>query len=262
MQRMSTRILILSLPILIFFIANCASILRKRPLTTADTSIAEIRHRVEQNYLKLNTMEAKARLSVESPQMNFVAGSKMYLKMPDSLFINLNAGLGFGLGSIFIDRQQFLFYNAFENVVISGNPDSVDFYQFLQVDIDFEDIFQIFSGIHLIKSHDNEFLSVDKNRFLIHATKGNYQVKYWIDPDKMVVTESQLVDSSGNLFAQFEYLNFIKKKNVRMPGTIRIYQPEHKSRLTLVFTSVSVNSKLKKEDFEVKIPDNVDRVIL
>jgi len=243
-------------------LSGCASIFRKVPLSIDQTSLAELRHRVEQNYLKFRSLKAKARMSIESPQISFMANSTIHLKKPDSVKIKLTAGFGLGIGSVFLDNKQFLLYNSFENTLYSGSPDSVNFQEFFPVDIRMEDFLQVFSGIQLLMSFEKEQLTVDENQFLVIGSTNIGTMKYWIDPKKFFVTKYQLINSENKILIQFEYKNFLKQNNVRLPKTIRISQPDKKTRLTLVFSNADVNPRIKESDFIIKVPDNVEKIKL
>ncbi|MBL7095291.1 DUF4292 domain-containing protein [candidate division KSB1 bacterium] len=261
MTRNIYRLLLVAI-ISVSLLSGCAGIFRKVPLSTDQTTIAEIRHRVEQNYLKFRSLKAKAVLSVESPQMSFMASSTIHLKKPDSVKIKLTAGFGLRVGSLFLDNNQFQLYNSFENKLYSGCPDSMNFQDFFPVDIKMGDFLQIFSGIQLLKSFEKELLTVDKNKYLVIGSDEYGAMKFWVDPKKFVVTEYQLIDSNNNILIQFEYKKFIKIKGVRLPKTIRIFQPERKIRLTFVFTNSDVNARMKEADFMIKVPENVKKIHL
>ncbi len=261
MAKHTYRLLIVAI-VSIALLSGCAGIFRKAPISADQTTIAELRHRVEQNYLKFRSLKANAVLSVESPQMSFMANSTIHLKKPDSLKIKLTAGFGLGIGSVFLDNKQFQLYNSFANTLYSGCPDSMNIQDFFPVDIKMEDFLQVFSGLQLLKSLEKELLTVDKKQFLVIGSFDYGAMKFWIDPKKFVVTEYQVIDSNNNILIQFEYKRFSKIKNVRLPKTIRIYQPERKTRLTLVFSNANVNSRMKKNDFLIKVPDNVEKIQL
>ncbi|OQX95875.1 hypothetical protein B6I21_03190 [candidate division KSB1 bacterium 4572_119] len=241
---------------------GCGKIFRKPTLSLDSITIGEIRHRVEQNYLKFKSVKTQAKLSLESPQMSFMASSTIKVKTPDSLIVKLSAGLGFGVGSIFIDKNQFLLYSAFENVVYHANPDSVDIRRFLLVDVKIEDIIQVFSGIHLIKPHERELLKIDEKKYLIIGTNGGYIMKYWVDPKMYVVTGYEMLERDGKTIIEFEYSQFMKSKGVFVPKMIRISQPDKKTRMTIMFSHFKVNADLDKKDFFIKIPDGVERIEL
>ena len=107
MNKFNARVIISIKVILLILISGCATIIHKKPLSTEDITVAEIRHRVEQNYLKLHSLKAKAKVSVESPQMSFVTNSSINLKTPDSLMIKLSAIFGIGVGSVFLIESNF-----------------------------------------------------------------------------------------------------------------------------------------------------------
>jgi len=242
--------------------AGCAGTLSTSKPDLNSMSIAQIRHRVEQNYLKFQSARAKAKISLESPQLSFTANSAIRIKMPDSLLIQLNSGLGFGVGAIFIDRNQVEIYNSMENALFEGHPDSLSFRRFLMIDVSFDKLLQAFSGIHLIEQHKREMLQIDDNKYLIIGSKNGYTLKYWIHPRRFVVQKYQLMDNSGKVLLEFKYDQFVKSHNVYLPKTVRISQPAQKSRLTIVFTTVNVNAKMQPKDFQMRIPKNVERVIL
>lgn len=249
---------------LVLFVAltGCGRIFQKPTLSLDAITIGEIRHRVEQNYLRFSTAKVRAKISLESPQMSFMANSNINIKKPDSLMINLSAGLGLGIGSIFLDKNQFLLYSSLDNTIYTGNPDSVNLRQFLLVDIKFEDIVQAFSGLHLIKTHEQESLQLNHKQYLLIGKMGDFVLKYWVDPKKFVVTEYELINQSGKTIIKFEYDQFVKTNRVILPKTIRISQPDQRTRMTIVVTSLVVNEELSQNDFLFKIPDNAVKVSL
>ncbi len=243
-------------------LAGCCRLLTRPPLNADAITIGEIRQRVEQNYAQLSSIKARAKICLEAPQMNLVANSKIYFKKPDSLMINLSAGFGLGVGSIFMDKHQFQLYSSMDNTVYSAKPDSFDLKQFFLINVKFDEIFQAFSGLQLIKFHDSESLSVNANQYLLLGTIQNSVLKYRIDPKKYVVTEFEQSDSTGKTVIKFQYDQFAKSSRVLLPKTIRISQPDQKARITIAISSLSVNEKIDPEEFRLKIPNNTVKISL
>ena len=129
---------------MIIFIAGCAGLIKRKPLSLENITIAKLRHRIEQNNLKYRTLKADAQISVESPKVNFSAKSNINIKKPDSLLMTIKAPFGIGFGTVFIDQNQFLVYNSFDNTVYTGNPQKLKRTQFLPIDFQLESIFQAF----------------------------------------------------------------------------------------------------------------------
>lgn len=254
------RIFLVVLPVLLLM--NCAQLLRKRPLSTENISVYDVKGRVKQNYLKLFTIKGRAHLSMEMPGMGFTAASNIILKMPDSLSIKVRAGLGLGIGSIFIDGKQFTIYSVMENRVYYGDIESFNLNQFLQINIKFQELFGLISGIPLIEESDHSILSIDGNKYLVTIKTDSLIKKYWVDPRRFVVTDLHLYNKKNELVIKQEFRQFYKEKGVVLPKIIKINRLKGKERVTLMYTNRKTNEKLKPEDFSIKIPDNTHRIDL
>jgi len=258
LKRISATIIIT----ILIFISGCAGLIQKKPLTLDGITIAQIRHRIEQNNLEYHSMRANAEISVESPQVNFVANSHIIVKKPDSVLIKIKAPFGIGFGSVFIDRNQFIVYNSFENSVYIGDPNKPAIRQFLPVDLKLDNLIQIFSGIHLLDRYEQDSLAIERNKYLIIETKNNQKKKYWVDPKRFVVTEFQLLDDKSEPVIILEYKQFETKNKVVLPKLIQITQPDRKTRLTILYTNRKPNCHLNEKDFIIKIPEQAERIEL
>jgi outer membrane lipoprotein-sorting protein len=247
---------------ILIFITGCAGLIQKKPLTLDNLTIAEIRHRIEQNNLKYHSMKANAEISVESAKVNFSAKSNIKIKKPDSLLMTIKAPFGIGFGTVFIDQNQFLVYNSFDNTVYTGDPQKLKRTQFLPIDIKLENIFQAFSGIQLIDFFDRDSLAIDHNKYLVIGSKDNQTMKYWIDPKRFVVTEFQLWNKRKKPLVVIEYKQFEKKDQILLPKLIQITQPGQSTRLTILYTDREPNCLLSPKDFEIKIPEQAVKIEL
>ena len=254
------RVSIIILVSMIIFIGGCAGLMKKKPLTLENITIAKIRHRIEQNNLKYRSLKADARISVESPKVNFSAKSNINIKKPDSLLMTIKAPFGIGFGTVFIDQNQFLVYNSFDNTVYTGDPQRLKRTQLLPIDIKLENIFQAFSGIHLIDFFDQDSFAIDHNKYLVIGSKNNQTMKYWIDPKRFVVTEFQLWNKGKKPLVVIEYKQFEKKHQILLPKLIQITQPGQRTRLTILYTDREPNCLLSPKDFEIKIPEKARRI--
>lgn len=254
------RSIVIIISIILLF--NCAKILRKQPLSTAKITIQEIRSRIEQNHWKLSSIKGRAHLSIETPAMGFTAVSNIVLKAPDSLLINIKAGFGLGIGSIFIDKDRFTVYSSVENRVYYGDINSVDLNQFFQVNIKFNDLFGLISGIPLITETEHSSLSVDNNKYLITIKSEQQIKKYWIDPKKFVITDFHLYNNRGELFIKQEFRQFHKERGVILPKIIRVNHPIGNERVTLMYTDRKTNGNTRQKDFMIKIPDSTQKINL
>lgn len=248
--------------IVLLIITGCSQFSKRAPLTLDRITIAKIRYNLEQNNLRYRSMLAHAEISVESPQANFSAASKIVLKKNDSLLVQIKAPFGIGAASIFVDKNQFMLYNSFENSLYVGDPQKINLRQFFPIDIKFENIFDVFSGIKLLDYLENDSLAIDNNQYLVILKNKDQIQKYWIDPRKFVVTEFKSFSASTKNLIHLEYKQFEKTNNLYLPKLIQITQPGRKTRLTILYSNRKVNCALDKEDFEFKVPDQVERIQL
>jgi outer membrane lipoprotein-sorting protein len=255
LKRISSLIIIT----IIIVITSCAGLIRRKPLRLDDISIAKIRFRIEQNNLKYHSMKAKADISVESPKMSFTVSSQVFVKKPDSLLITVRAPFGIGFGSLFIDRNQFLAYNSFDNSLYTGDPNKLETTKFLPINLKLENVIQAFSGIQLLDAFEQDSLTIDHNKYLIVGSKDKQTRKYWIDPKRLVVSDFQLLTDDDEPLIKVEYKQFEKKDQIYLPKYIQIYQPKQNTRLTILYTKREPNCKLSEKDFTLKIPEQAER---
>lgn len=235
-------------------LANCARMSTTSRLRLDNITIDSICERVEKNYLQLKSMKARAQFMVESPKMSFQANSQILIQKPDSLYISLRAPFGLKVGSVFLDSHQFILQNSWENIVYTGQPDSLDLSAFLPIEIQLDQVLRLFAGIQTIDASALEPLRVDGNRYVVSGMSGDKKVKYWIDAKRFVVTACHVFDTQGEPWIQFEYSQIEKLNRVYVPKIIRITQPMQKTRLTIFFSSRELNKPLQPEDFVIQIP--------
>lgn len=254
------RLAVLIVAVFLFF--NCAQFLQKKPLSTESITFQEIRNRIKQNYGKLQSIKGRAHLSVEMPGMGFTVVSQIALKTPDSLLFNVKAGFGMGVGAVFVARDSFTIFSSMENKVYTGDINSFDLSQFFQLHIQFQDLIGLISGIPIILESNDASLSVNENKYLITVKNNRGIKKYWVDPEKFVITDLYLYNAKNELIVEQEFRGFQKERGVILPKTIKVTRPQSSERITLHYSARKTNGKLNRDDFVFKIPENAQKVNL
>ena len=250
------------LMIMLFSIAGCGRVLQKEPLSTENITISQIRERVKENYSRLNSIRTKARIIAEMPGLGFTAMSEAVLKMPDQLKVEIRAGFGMGVGSIRLEGQNFIVYSAMENRAYYGNIDSTDISRFFQINLGFRELLNLLSGSPYFSDNQNTKLTIDDNKYLIHINSEDRIKKYWIDPEKFVITDFQLYAGPDSLIFSQELRNYRKSRGIYLPKLIRVTHPQGHERLTVMFEERSINQKIDANEFYIKIPENAEKVKL
>ncbi len=230
--------------------------MRKQPsLTLEGVSIAGIRYRVEQNNSRYHSAKAEVEVSVESPRINFTALSRLLIKQPDSLLLTIRGPMGIGYGLLFIDQQRFVIYNSFQNLVYTGDPQHNAGRTLVPIDVPLHQLLLMVSGLQRLDATSRDSLALDRSKYLIISSQDSWQRKFWIDPDKFVVTEFQLLDQDKKIVLQIEYQQFEQRGRLLLPRLIRIFQPQQHTRITMLYKTREANVRLDGRDFAFKIPE-------
>ncbi len=239
----------------VVFLLDCAGQMKKPILTLEGVTLAGIRYRVEQNNLRYRSAKAEVEVSVESPRINFTAGSRLLIKQPDSLLLTIRGPMGIGYGLLFIDHQKFVIYNSFENQVYTGDPRRYNGSSLLPIDIPINQLILAVSGLQQLTDAPHDSLTMDRNKYLIISSQDQLTRKFWIDPTRFVVTEFQLLDDNDRVMLQIEYQQFEQLGRLFLPRLIRFFQPHQNTRITLLYKYREANCRLAEKDFSFKIPE-------
>ncbi|MDZ7261202.1 MAG: DUF4292 domain-containing protein [candidate division KSB1 bacterium] len=252
-------------PIVLFCllgVIGCAPFYRRETLDLNRITLQEIKARVESNFLELEGLKGKAQVTIEMPGAAYNAFSTVTLKMPDSLLIKIEVIFGIDVGCFFADRKNFSIYSPFQNKIYNGALDSLDLSRFFQIELNYDDLLEIFSGVPRISEGNSYHLSIDNGRYVLLTQADHGVRKYWIDPKKFVITNYQLFDSKGTLLLTKEFHQFKKEAGVFLPRSIKVERPGAKERFTLFYTDRQTNAKIASEDFQLKVPHNAEKIKL
>lgn len=236
---------------------NCAYFKPKPDLSNSNISINTICQRVENNFKNLYTLRGRGKLISNSQEMSFTASANISLKMPDRLLLKLSSGFGMTVASLLIDKSTFTLFNSTENLVYYGDLDSVNMNQYFSLKLDFSNLTNLLSGMTTLRRSDRSSLLIDDNKYLIHVVEDQLQFKYWVDPEKFVVTDHHIFDSSGEKLAEYSFKYFKKVNKVHVPTLIKVTDFTARQQLTLLYEDFEINKTLSDSDFFIKLPENV-----
>ncbi|MFQ5651450.1 MAG: DUF4292 domain-containing protein [bacterium] len=241
-----------------FLAAGCATTSRVPDLSNITTQT--IQSKVLRNFNKLVSFEGRARVIIELPGEGYRGSSRVYINLPDSVYVKTEAILGIDIGALFLDRSYFGAYAPRENVLYYGEAELLDLRDFLQVEIETDELVEVLTGLIRIAPEPGATPAFDDGKFLISFPLGNGTQRVWVDPKKYVVTRSQLVDTRGRVILLKEFSRFKTRKGIVLPQTIKITRPLARERLTVYYTSQKINKLIVPEKFRLKTSKNARRV--
>jgi hypothetical protein len=239
---------------------GCAS---SSKVTVSDLSSwtpQDIQQRVAGHLGDLQSFEGKARVIIEMPGQGYNGFSNVFLNLPDSIFVKTEAILGIDIGALFLDHKTFGAYAPRDNVLYYGEVGELNLRDFLQVELETEELYELFTGSVQVMLDSTSRLSLADGKFLITTTSDTTTLKYWIDPKRFVVTESHLVDNEGTILLTKKFERFQKKGKLQLPKIIRLTRPQARERITVYYTKQTVNRAISAERFRLKVPKNARKV--
>lgn len=244
--------------LVIVFFTGCAATLKAPNLS--EITPEDIKLKVSRNFQKLSSFEGKARVIIELPGEGYNGFSKIFINFPDSIYVKTEAILGIDIGALFLDSQYFGAYAPRENILYYGEVETLDLRDFLQVEIDTGELVEVFTGLTQIASDSKSTLSFEDGKFLISGSVSDGVLKYWVDPQKYIVTKSQLLNPQGKVVLIKEYQRFKKKEGIVLPQIIKITRPISKERITVYYTNQKINQSIAPGQFRLKLSRNARRI--
>jgi len=215
---------------------------------------------VARNFNNLQSFEGKARVIIELPGKNYNGFSNVFMKLPDSIYVKTEAILGIDIGGLFLDKRFFAAYAPRDNILYYGESESLDLRDFLEVEIDTDELVEVFTGLNQIVINETSNLTFAGEKFVVTTQLDKQSLIYEVDPDKYIVTKSQLIDAEGKVILLKEYRRLRKTKGLVLPRIIKLTRPQARERITVYYTNQKINKKIGAEKFKIKLAKNTKKV--
>lgn len=237
---------------------NCASTSKIPNLSNFTPE--DLQLRAARNLHNLHSFEGKARVIIELPGKSYNGFSNIFMKLPDSVYVKTEAILGIDIGGLFLDQRFFAAYAPRDNILYYGEAESLDLRDFLEIEIDTDELFEVFTGLNQIVVNETSKLIFAGGKFVVTTQLDQQSLIYEVDPDKYIVTKSQLVDAEGKTILLKEYRRLRKTKGLVLPQIIKLTRPQARERITVYYTNQKINKKIAAEKFKIKPAKNAKKV--
>lgn len=220
--------------------------------------IGDIKKRVNSNSEMIENLEASGTISIDSPELTNSGSIDIKLKKPDSIYVKIEGPFGISVASALIARNEFIYYNAQENVVISGPTNENNIGAILKIKVTFDDLMNSLSGSYTFNSQneDSIFALIENQNYIILEDEGLFKIKYFIEPESYNLTGYNILDKKNKKLLEVNYNKYNSEKTskgwVNFPGNIKIYNPEKKQRIWLDYDSKTINKTNLR--FNIKVP--------
>lgn len=248
--------LLILLLCLIFYSCTASETVKESDLT-----FDELRKKVNDNSMKLNSLDAYGEISIDSPELSNSGSITVSIKKPDSVFTKLEGPFGIDVADLLITRNNFIYYKPMDNTVIKGPSNSHYLGIIMKIKVDFDDIINAFSGKYIFSDdrYEDVKIQVTGNNYLLTMKKDSELKKFWINTEDYYVTKLGTYDLNGETKIEITYENFYERDGIHFPKNITITRPKEKQNIWLTYSNEEFNKK--KLTFRLRIPKSAKQVI-
>ena len=241
----------------VLVLSLCSSCTPKHAAVSLDTEkigAASLIGLVRSAGSRLKSVTGRGSVTFESPENSGSAFFDLSLRKPDSLLVRLQGPFGISLGTLFLSRDTFLMYNSMENRLITGAPRAGSIRAAIPFDLTQDQVLDAFSGRFPVDGDAKavHIYSVDDDRFHLALRCGIDTCEYWIDPSSLVVRRYERKDEQGRVVVTAEADAITEQDDVYAARRISITFPLQQRRLSIYYTSLSLNEP--NPSFEFSIP--------
>ena len=220
----------------------------------------DVREAVSANQVRIRTMRSEGQIYLETPTVSQGGSFSLLLRKPDSILVTLQGPFGIKVGSALLTKNEFLFYNSFENKLITGTTNAENVQRIFHIHLEFDDILALFSGGCFLSDdlRAPDIRRVEDNQFLFIYDLGHEKRQYWIDPVTLLIQKTQLLDDEGKLVFEIRFSHFQTVQGASVPYSIQVTQTHQRQRLTLSYSDVELNNDAL--EFTFTVPKNAERI--
>jgi hypothetical protein len=255
------RGLLVSTLALLLLWASCSP---KRAAILLDTRVVDVPtliRMVETGQHRLHSMVGEGSVTFDSPEIAGTASFDLTMKKPDSLLVRFEGPFGIDVGTLFLSRSKYLVYNSLENVVTTGTPYTGSLRSVIPFDLTYDQILNAFAGMVTVPADSGEVMTykVEDDLFFLSMKYGEHLCNYWIDPDHQLVTMYQMQDAQGRVLLEARTSGVVEQDSVSAPQRIRVSFPEQHRRISISYSSLTLNTTDLSFDFS--IPANARTIV-
>jgi hypothetical protein len=247
------------LPVFCFILSSCAGSSRTLRLD-AGAKPETIYHQVADNYRHLQTFRGFGKLIIDSPQTQLVASATVLTRQPDSMFIKIEAAFGVDAGFFFADRKRFASYSPFENLYSFGEIGQLRRLVLFQVEVTYDEMLGGIVGAILPPLDSTFTVKIEENAYRLDGWREKWQWRYWVDPERGVITKAEQRDQDGKLYSRQTFRRFRKVSGAWLPQHLQLDRPGQRERFTIYYDRVQANGKIAGKEFDMRVPPSAVRI--
>lgn len=220
-------------------------------------TISEIKKRVNTNSSRITSVDAEGNIFFETPEESNSAFMTLSIHKPDSLYAKFQGPFGITAGNVLVTRENFVYFNALENIVIKGPSSPLNLGAVLRIRVNFDDLIKGLSASMIFSDETdlNSTLTTIENEYIVTVTEDDITKKYRIDPAGFYITNyTEYTSSPSTPSLEIKYSNFIEDNRRYFPKKIEINRPDASQFVSIDFRDYTLNKN--RLTFKIVLPNN------
>ncbi len=202
----------------------------------------------------LRNLEFSADMTVKFNGMTQMGNCDAKLCSSDSMCVTIHGPFGIFVGKMFATPANFVFYDAFNNRIVTGVPSADNIAKTLRIPLAGEDFVHLMRG----ESPTSQRNSVDAKEFTLSSDKlsdtdhilfvrrsETFGAEYVLFSLKdKVITQFQKKSPEGKILLNVKYSNFKLFNDILLAQNIDIQSPENDATASMTLSSFKINQDI------------------
>ena len=204
----------------------------------------------------LQAFEAKANLSIRTPEQNGNVSSDMKHRRSDSLYLTVSPGFGIEAVRMLVTPDSFFVHNRIEKQLNYGSLDYAS--AFIPTSLTGDDVFRILLGLTLPEADVAWNLDPDSSYYHLRDPSGRRH--YIVDPSVWRVVRYEERTAQGDLLEARTFTEYDLFDTIYLPRRIILQRPLDDTSLSIYYRKLTLNPPALS--FAWHVDDSVERVLI
>lgn len=215
----------------------------------------------EQWLNSIQTLSAKGRITIDSPQFTGNMEANIFARGKDSLLVAIKGLFGSSVGKVFVGKERFIFYNQYDNQFLTGQKSEFDSTNFLQFPLSLSELQQVFLARDQFNVLKKEKFEKQPDGYFLSAKNGRFNYNIYFDPRTLLIKRIEYLNGDQLLFFK-EYRQFTEKNGIFFPRVINFVRPAEKQGISIIFTELEINKPIEDQVFKIEVSESAKQLII
>ena len=222
---------------------GCSLFSTSKTLPDSNVAVEDLILALNENKIKLKSMEAEARIAIDIRDMAQVGRNYIKINMPSSVEMSIRGPLGLPISDMKIDSNYYIMKNHIRNESFEGNPQSISFsgISFSEGIIEFIEVVTGLVTISDLEAKNVKNFRIDGKYYYFETSNKGITKFNWIDMEKLVITKQIVTISEENYNIEKRFEDFQIINGITFPRIIHFISDEIGGSISMEYIDSRIN---------------------